>query len=201
MIISCLHTADSNIDVFDEACPNGVTLRHNVRPDFLQAATDGLSLGVVARTQGVLRSLAKGSDAVLLTCSTLGPAAEGVEARVPVQRVDAALARQACVGGSEVAVICAAPSTLAPTRKLFRTAASKIGVDVRIILVDCAWETFLSGDREGYLNMIAGAADLAMGDVVALAQASMAPAARLTRRPVLTSPAAGLQAAIDAARH
>jgi len=200
MIIACLHTADSNISVFDAARPPGVDLRHEVRPDLLEAAASGLSLGVAAKTQSTLRRLAEDADAVLLTCSTLGPAAEGVETRVPVLRVDAALATEACAGGGKVAVICAAPSTLKPTRKLFEAAAARTGADVRIILVDKAWDAFLSGDLEGYLHAVAGAADLGPADVVALAQASMAPAAERTRRPVLTSPAVGLRAAVDATR-
>lgn len=200
MIIACLHTADSNIPIFDAACPADVTLRHEVRADLLEAAADGLSLGVVAKTQSQLRQMAEGADAVLLTCSTLGSAAEGVEVGVPVLRVDQALARQACGDGGVVAAICAAPSTLGPTRDIFEWEARRTGADVRIVLVDSAWEIFLSGDLDGYVQAIAGAANLAAADVVALAQASMAPAALLTRRPVLTSPEAGLAAARDAAR-
>ena len=66
--------------------------------------------------------------------------------------------------------------------------------------MDGAWATFLSGDLDGYVHAIAGAANLAAADVVALAQASMTPAAALARRPVLTSPAASFKAAISAAR-
>ena len=170
MIIACLHTADSNIPIFDAARPAEVTLRHEVRADLLAAVGERLSLGVTARTQSALRQLAEDADAVLLTCSTLGPAAEGVEVAVPVLRVDQALAREACAGGGRVAVICAAPSTLGPTRDIFEWEAQRAGAEVRIVLVDGAWATFLSGDLDGYVHAIAGAANLAAADVVALAR-------------------------------
>lgn len=86
MRIACLHTAASNAAVFDAACPAGVRLTHAVRPDLLAAAeaAGGLTPEIAAATAEALRGLE--GDAVLLTCSTLGPAAGGA------LRADAALA-------------------------------------------------------------------------------------------------------------
>ena len=71
-------------------------------------------------------------------------------------------------------------------------------------LVPGAWDVFKAGDRSRYLSMIATAADEAFqggAAQVALAQASMAGAARLAAggRIPLTSPTVGLAAAIKAA--
>ncbi len=200
MIIACLHTAESNIAIFDAERPEGVDLRHTVRADLLAAADKGLTPEVTSVARHSLMKAAAGADAALLTCSTLGPVTDGLEADIPVLRVDAALAEAACAPGGDVAVICAAPSTLAPTRALFQAEAAKTGANVRIMLVEGAWETFLSGDQDAYLRAIANVADRAGADVVALAQASMAPAAAMTRREVLTSPKAALRAVLTAVR-
>ena len=80
--ITCLHTAQSNNAVFDAALAaaglTGVTLRHEVRADLLAAAerAGGLTRQIEQRTAEALRGLSDGADVVLLTCSTLGPAAE-----------------------------------------------------------------------------------------------------------------------------
>src|SRR5438045_3715017 len=102
MLLSCLHTADSNVDVFDAALRelgrDDVRLQHVVRADLLDRAEreGGLTAAIVAETAAVLGGLAGDVDAVLLTCSTVGPAVvHAKQAAVPVLRVDAALARQA----------------------------------------------------------------------------------------------------------
>ena len=210
--IACLHTADSNIPVFDVALQElgieGVELHHSVRADLLAAAEQagGLTPEIAERTAGVLRGLCDGADAVLLTCSTLGPAAEAATAAatVPMFRVDATLAREAVRGGGKVAVLCAVQTTMEPTRLLFGKEARATGAEVVMHLIPGAWEVFKAGDRSRYLSMIAVAADEAFHDgaaQVVLAQASMAGAAKLAigGRAPLTSPAVGLAAAIKAA--
>jgi len=210
--IACLHTAESNIQVFDDALATSgltdVVLRHVVRADLLAAAeqTGGLTPIISRQTGQVLRELCDEADAVLLTCSTLGPAAEAVapNAAAPILRVDAALAADAVKGGGSVAVFCAVETTVEPTRLLFERAAQATGAKIAMHLVPGAWKVFKAGDRDRYLGMIAQAADdaaAAGATQVALAQASMADAADLAtghQRP-LTSPTAGLMAAVKAA--
>jgi aspartate/glutamate racemase len=185
----------------------GVVLRHAVRPDLLAEAetAGGLTAGIVARTEAALRALAERAAAVLLTCSTLGPVVETVDFPVPVLRADAALARQAVAGGGRVAVLYAAPTTREPTRLLFEAAARGTGAVIVVSPVAGAWEAFRAGETETYLDLIARAAEQAVqegADRVALAQASMAGAAGLVRgaQPPLTSPSAGLRAALLAMR-
>jgi hypothetical protein len=215
MRIACLHTADSNIAVFDlaqrsrhEAVPEGFTLGHAVRADLLAAAerTGGLDAATMAETVAALLALCGDSDAVLLTCSTLGPSVMPARAAtpVPVLRVDPALADEAVRRGGRTVVLCAVATTLRPTRELFEAAARSAAATVEVRLVEGAWDAFKAGDQARYLGMIAEAADAAFragAGTVALAQASMAGAAPLCRqgRP-LSSPAAGLDAAIAAAK-
>ncbi|MDP4006825.1 Asp/Glu racemase [Methylobacterium sp. NEAU K] len=210
--IACLHTAESNIAVFDDALRviglTGAELLHEVRADLLAAAErEGqLTPEIAARTAAELRGLSVKADAVLLTCSTLGPAAEAaaVEAPVPVMRVDAALATEAVKGGGKVVALCAVRTTVEPTRLLFESAARATGAEVVVRVVPGAWDAFKAGDRDAYLAKIAHAAIAAAqagATRVALAQASMAGACGLINSDIrsLNSPEAGLIAAAKAA--
>lgn len=209
MKIACLHTAESNIAVFDVAAreidlPEG-TLSHDVHPNLLAKAelAGGLNSAIAQETASILRSLCENADAVVLTCSTLGPSVEVLAGTtpVPVLRVDAALASQAVGFGGKVVALCAVETTLEPTARLFAEAAAPSGTPCDVRIVPGAWALFKAGDRGGYLAAIAEAADRAYQEgagIVALAQASMAGAADLVRngpRP-LSSPTAGLAAAV-----
>jgi len=208
-VIACLHTADSNVTVFDAtlaqlALGPAVTLRHVVRADLLldSEAAGGMTPAISARAGEALLDLAHGSDVVMLTCSTIGRAVDGVSDRspVPMLRVDAALAEAAVRGGGKVVALCAVETTVGPTRALFEAAAVKTGAEVEVRLVPDAWAAFRAGNRDRYLDLVAAAADQALRDgarQVALAQASMAGAAArttLTPKP-LASPTEGLVAA------
>lgn len=208
MRIACLHTSHSNIDVFNAALQDlglaDVTLRHSVRPDLLAAVerAGGLNNQIAIDTIAALFALTQQADAVILTCSTLGPVLRDAKGRmtVPILRADAALAEAACRQGGTVTVLYTLGATRASTEAIFAAAAKSKGAEVQMHLVPGAWDLFTAGDLDGYLASVAAAADAAYTQgttVVALAQASMAPAAKLCRkgRP-LTSPAAGLRAAL-----
>ncbi|TGD97254.1 Asp/Glu racemase [Methylobacterium nonmethylotrophicum] len=213
MRIACLHTVDSNAAVFDAALRTAglaeVSLRHTVRPDLLAAAErEGrLTPEIAAQTVAILQSLSAEADAVLLTCSTLGPAAEAAsrDAPVAILRVDAALAAEAVREGGRVVVLCAVETTVEPTRRLFEAAARATGAEVSVQVVPHAWDAFRAGDRDRYWALTADAARAAKAQGaarVALAQASMAGAAALLPEAVrpLGSPAVGLAAAVAASR-
>ena len=207
--VACLHTAGSNIAIFEAAATRlgGVRLSHAVRADLLAAAecAGALTSDVAGQTVSALLDLCADADAVLLTCSTLGPAVNGIEGAVPVLRVDAALARAAACSAGTLVVLCAAPTTLLPTRALFEAAACDSGTRIDVRLVPGAWALFRDGQQSAYLRAIAGAAQAALRDgagQVALAQASMAEAVQLaaTDPPPLASPDIGLAAALAAVR-
>ena len=139
LCIACLHTAESNIAVFEAARlalgpGRSVALRHEVRSDLLADAEGmgGLTPEIAQQTGDALLALRHEADAVLLTCSTLEPAADAVATAaapvpVPVLRVDEALAREAVRDGGRVVALCASETTLAPTRVPFEKAARASG--------------------------------------------------------------------------
>jgi Asp/Glu/hydantoin racemase len=210
MRIACLHTADSNIAVFEEAAeeiglPKG-TLQHEVRRDLLEAAehAGGLTPDVEKSTASALADLSRKADAVILTCATLGPIVATVKqpGAVPIMRGDDALATQAVEAGGRVVVLCATETAVPPTAKLFVEAARRTSAEIDVQLVPGAGALLRAGDRAAYLSMIAEAAEAAYksgAKTVALGQASMAAAVRLVKTgPLpLSSPATGLTAAIE----
>ena len=199
--ITCVHTAASNVAVFDRAAHGmDVPLRHVVRPDLLSAAlaAGGLTPEIAADTLAELHARRAEGGVVLLTCSTLGRAAEGAGAGI--MRADAALARAAVARGGRLVVLYTAPTTREPTEKLFRAAAAAGGTAmVEFHLVDQAWARSLAGDADGYESLIARAIEAARADTIALAQVSMAGAIDRVQGgcPVLSV----ATAAIGAARH
>lgn len=208
MRIACLHTAASNISVFDAAAKalgiGADVLRHEVRADLLAAAESagGLTDDIATSTASAVLGLAQHADVVLLTCSTLGPVVEGLFSTTPILRADEALAASAVRSGANLVVLCAVETTLAPTSRLFHKAALHSNANVEVRLVPGAWALFKAGDIEGYLATVAKAADAAYAEGatrVALGQASMSAAAvRVTAGPApLTSASTGLSAALQ----
>ena len=206
MRIGCLHTAESNVALFKAAAEGlDVALVHHMRPDLLEAAErdGGMTGGIAAEVVWAMRELANEADAVILTCSTLGPAVDLVpDSRVPWLRADAALADLAVATGRHIAVLCAAETTLVSTTELFNAAAARMETPPQIDVwhVKGAWEAFKEGDIASYYLMLGEAADAAYAggaDVVAFAQSSMAGAAWDAHHGIpLTSPRAALERAI-----
>lgn len=206
MSLVLLHTSPVHIPVFDalrDARHPGLDLRHRVYEDLLGRA-GALGPDAVADEVGAVieEAFATGADAVLCTCSTLGGIAEAAGVRLgrPVVRVDRPMAAEA-VRARRITVLVAHPATVEPTGALLAEEAHRAGAEgaeVRTLVVEGAWDRFEAGDRDGYLDRVAAAADTVTdADVIVLAQVSMAGAAdrASTRIPVLTSPRAGLDAA------
>jgi hypothetical protein len=167
-------------------------------------AAGGLTDAIADRTARALEALATpGVDAVLLTCSTVGPGAALARAAILVLRVDAALAETATQGGGKVMVLCAVETMVEPTRKIFAEAAARHGATLEVRLVPGARAAFRAGDPAGYHAIVAAAAEAAFAEgaaQVALAQASMSGAVALAKgRKPLASPPAGLAAALAVA--
>ncbi|MCS6423849.1 aspartate/glutamate racemase family protein [Burkholderia thailandensis] len=208
-VIACLHTAASNVPLFEQAAAAlgfaAGSLTHAVRPDLLAAAeraaetaAAALPEPIAAHTRAAIVALARDADAVVLTCSTLGPSVDALAAHPKsIVRADAALARACARAGERIAVLCAAPSSERPTRALFEREARATGARMEVRIVPDAWARFHAGDAAGYRARLARAADAAYAqgfDVVAFAQASMAIAAPdvTLGPPPLTVPRAAL---------
>ena len=214
-MLTLFHTAATNESLFaallQEIAPD-LPVRHIVDETILPEVREtGVTEQIQDRvTKTILAAINEGSAAVLCTCSTIGGCAEAAQAftNKPVQRVDRAMAEKAVNIGSCIIVAAALASTLEPTRELILDVAKRAGKDIELIEVFCstAWPKFVAGDRAAYFADIA--AELRnvaqQGDVIVLAQASMAGAESLCQGlpiPVLSSPRLGVEAAVQAYYH
>jgi hypothetical protein len=211
-VLAFLHTARPNVDVFRqliERIDPSVPTRHEVLESVL---TDAVGTGVVTeamrqQTEAAVRALVRdGATLVVCTCSTIGGVAEAtrVDDGARVMRIDRPMAEQAVASGRRIVIAATLPSTVRPTRALIEQVAGDAGRTVEIGEVLCgdAWPHFERGDRAAYAEAIATtvAAAARPGDMIVLAQASMAPAAeRISAQgiAVLASPEPGVRAAVE----
>lgn len=202
--ILCFHTAASNIAIFDDAAKtlgrDSAPLNHLVMPSLLIEAecSGGMTAKLRCRIAQLIKAMLPQFDAVLITCSTLGPVADDFSVQDRVMRTDGMLAAALQRHTEPTVALCAAESTLAATRALF----CQPGSQTEVTLVEGAWAAFKAGDTTRYFSLIAAAAGQAYqhGAVaVASAQSSMTPVALQfseSRRP-LTGPHLALQACYD----
>lgn len=208
MTIACLHTAASNIALFDEAAQTlglpATALSHIVMPHLLAEAelSGGMTAAQQQRLDRLLHSLTPWFDAILITCSTLGPVADSFKAdshRCPVYRTDRMLADHLHQMTGPSLVLCAAESTLAATRALFCPLGLAAERQPQVELIPHAWTAFKAGDHQRYHALIGEAVEqgrMKGAQQVALAQVSMAAAANSMRAEVrpLTIPQLALKA-------
>ena len=137
-----------------------------------------------------------GTDAILVTCSSIGKATEigGELVDSAVMRVDEPMAKKAIGTGNKIGVIATLPSTLNPTVELIKRYGNE-NLHVAAKLCEGAFEAVISGDAAKHDKIVAeGIVELAAkADVIVLAQASMARVADTLGEgkvtvPVLASP-------------
>ncbi|WP_027892045.1 aspartate/glutamate racemase family protein [Calidithermus chliarophilus] len=184
----------------------------NILDDSLLAdaiAAGGVTEAVRGRLESYVEQAVKaGADAVMCCCSSVGEVIDAARARTPVPllRIDRPMAREAVRLGHRVGVMATVRTTLEPTARLVEAEARAAGkaVELRTVLVEGAFEALQRGDGAEHDRRVVAALErlLQEVDVVVLAQASMARLlAHLTqppRVPVLSSPASGLGAALEA---
>ena len=209
--LALVHTMSTNIATFDRLLADldpAVPVKHFVNESLLhEARANGITPEVTAQIDHAMQDAADAETAVVLcTCSTIGGAAEqSVANGQRVIRVDRAMAERAVELGDRIIVAAALASTLAPTTDLIAEVAAQQGREITIVQLLCegAWPYFEAGDPAGYVASIAETLHSTPleGDVVVLAQASMAGAAALCEdlpMPILSSPRLGLEAALRA---
>ena len=147
-----------------------------------------------------------GADAVVVTCSSIGPAVS-LAHRIfdfPVIRVDEAMAEEAVRAGRRIGVAATLRTTLEPTVALLRekAVAAQRQVDVVESLCEGAFEAVLSGDTATHDRLLTDALTRLVSavDVVVLAQASMAGVVQKLpadpgRVPILSSPELAVKSA------
>lgn len=219
-VLGLLHTvpglAATFTDLVTRASP-GACLLHVVDPGLLAAAiAAGVGADVTGRVAGhVDHLLGCGARGVLVTCSSIGEAAEAaaIGRGAPVLRVDAPMAARAAAlatapgARGRIAVLATLAATLGPTGRLVDRAVREVGAGpsaVRVVaeVVDGAAAARSAGDLATHDRLVAAAVGrvAAESDVVVLAQASMADAAAGagTDAVVLTSPVSGVEALLAA---
>lgn len=166
--------------------------------------TGSLSALTRRRVLGHIVSAADaGADVVVVTCSSIGAAADASAdfVPVPVVRIDGPMADEAVRLGARIGVLATLRTTLEPTSELVERQARAAGRAVEVLarLSEGAFEALAAGDRDRHDALVgAGLRSLASEvDVVVLAQASMAGVAdglpeEDRRVPILASPRLGM---------
>lgn len=140
-----------------------------------------------------------GADAVLVTCSSIGPGVALARQLfdMPVLRIDDAMAETAVQRARRIGVLATIRTTLDPTTALLREKAAEAGRKVELVecLREDAFPAVLAGDTEKHDRILREALvnELDGVDLIVLAQASMARvvstlAPGTLRAPVLSSP-------------
>jgi Asp/Glu/hydantoin racemase len=167
-------------------------IRNTIRAGRLTKATTRRVLGMIQSARE------GGADGVMVTCSSIGPAAAAASGLFdfPVIRVDEAMAEEAVRLGRRIGVAATLRTTLEPTVALLQSKAKEAGQKVELVecLCEDAFAAVLAGDTVTHDRLLADSLLRLRStvDVVVLAQASMA---RVTSAlpgnghvPILSSP-------------
>jgi Asp/Glu/hydantoin racemase len=143
-----------------------------------------------------------GADLIFNTCSSIGDVTIMARSfvKIPIVKIDDAMAAEAVRTGTRVGVLATLPTTLAPTVRLVTAQAEKAGQSVSIVegLAKGAYEALIAKQPEKHDQMVTEAAERVarQADVIVLAQGSMArmeeALAKKTGKPVLSSPRRGV---------
>ena len=184
--LTLIHTSPVLTPVFAALCKQhlpGVTIFHMVDESLIRdtIAHQQLRRLTIRRLIGMIESAeAAGATAVMVTCSSIGPAAALAQKLfdIPVFRIDDAMAEKAVAVGRRIGVLATLRTTLDPTLALLadKAAAADRSVEIAEGLCAKAFDAVLSGDTETHDRIVSDAL-LEMAskvDVIVLAQASMA---------------------------
>ena len=149
---------------------------------------------------------AAGADAIMVTCSSIGPAVDAARPllNIPVLRIDQAMADEAVRLGQRIGVIATLSTTLEPTAALVQASATAQGKPIEIVTHLCsgAFDAVISGDTATHDRLVIAGLKALMDkvDVIVLAQATMARVVESLqpeekRVPLLSSPRLGVAAA------
>jgi Asp/Glu/hydantoin racemase len=203
--ICLIHTAPLMVQVFTPLCRDrlpDVKVTQIVNESMIK---DTIEAGRVRQpTIDALVTFAEasfkmGTELVMVTCSSIGPAVDLVQGQFqkPVLRVDEPMAEAAVAKGRKIGVAATLRTTLEPTSELLLRKAKEAGKDVELVecLCEGAFDAVIAGDAETHDALVSKAMINKLGhvDVIVLAQASMArvidrlPPEAITA-PVLSSP-------------
>jgi Asp/Glu/hydantoin racemase len=184
--LALIHTSPTLTPSFTELCRRHIPearLFHIVDESLIQDTirTGALSKLTMRRlVDQIANAEAAGADAVLVTCSSIGPGVTLAQQLfdIPVLRIDEAMAEAAVQQAHTIGVLATLRTTLDPTTALLRQKAADAGRTVELVECLCgdAFPAVLAGDTETHDRLLRKALveDLKGVDVIVLAQASMA---------------------------
>jgi Asp/Glu/hydantoin racemase len=138
-----------------------------------------------------------GAGAVMVTCSSIGPAVNTARELLdfPVFRVDEAMAEAAVTRARRIGVAATLQSTMDPTVSLLKQTAARRSIQIEVVprVSAGAFEAVTRGDVERHDSMVKAMLTELMAevDLVVLAQASMARVVASMEdnaKPILSSP-------------
>lgn len=211
--LAFIHTGQVLIPMFAQLAKDnlpGIDVFHMLDESLIRntIAAGKLTKTTIHRVTLMIESARQaGASAVMVTCSSIGEAAEIARQQfdLPILRVDEAMAEAAVKMGSRIGVAATVRTTLEPTIALIRRTAAQAGREVETIprLSDGAFECLIAGDAPRHDRMLAATlAELRNEvDVIVLAQASMARvAAQFDGQgapPMISSPELAIRRARD----
>ena len=193
MRIACLHTAASHQSTFTalfaQQAPDAGVI-HDVRADLLARVAVGGLHAVIDDTMAALGALGQ-ADAVLCTCSTLGPLVDAIQSPKYIRIDRPAMEAAVRHGPRPLLALCLESARQASTDLL--DDVSNGAATPTVHMCEDAWPYFVDGDMDGFVDAVAGSIAQAVDghDCVILGQASMAVAASALSRlgiPVLATP-------------
>jgi Asp/Glu/hydantoin racemase len=207
--LAFIHTGQVLVPLFSQLAKenlSGIDVFHMLDESLIRntIAAGQLTKTTIHRLTMMIESARQaGADAVMVTCSSIGQAAEIARRQfdLPILRIDEAMAEKAVEMGGRIGVAATLRTTLEPTIALIRNTAAQAGreVDVVEMLSDGAFECLIAGDAARHDRMLTESLTQLSKqvDVIVLAQASMARvAAQFNGRggpPILSSPELGIR--------
>ncbi len=159
--IAFLRTADNHAQTFGNLLKGlapAVSQTHTVRAEWLVTARrTGLTDDLRSRIRTLLSDQAAKADAVLCTCSTLGPVVDELRSsHSNLVRIDRPMMERATGHAGTLFIAYCLDSTLRPTLELLRSILREQSKDNTITPVSCnkAWPCFERGDMDGLAEEI-----------------------------------------------
>jgi|TARA_B110000003_G_scaffold226225_1_gene227178 aspartate/glutamate racemase len=209
--LALIHTVTSLVPTFEKLIKLHLPGWHpfNIIDESLLRLTikeNTLSTKTARRVAGYVSSaIDAGADAILVTCSSIGPAIDAYQSfcPVPLVRVDIGMADEAIRRNGRIGILATLKTTLDPTRDLLINRANAINRSASITHRVCtdAFTCLSAGDNATH-DAIIREEIIAMSeevDIIVLAQASMARVLshkdiRSVEIPILSSPELGVLA-------
>ena len=199
--------------ILDEPLLEQVRLQGNIQSEQAMG-TSPMYQSPIARLQAHVDAAQRiHASAVLVTCSTLSPALDLVQATIPLFKIDQAMIEQSVqrgtydvpdvhIGTIAIGLLATNQTTLEPTRSALQAEAKRAGkiVEITQVFVEGALPALLNGDGVKHDELVQKAVkQLAENvEIIVLAQASTARVVEVIpegtcKVPILTSPHTALE--------